>query len=86
LMARQWVRMILRPGLVPGFLCFQRMIFDPLHSCPSKEGRFFCAHFKKYCPKSIDIWDKRGYNLDKKRKTGGAKNEKKFDEKSPRNS
>ena len=29
---------------------------------------------KKYCTKSIDIWDKRGYNLDKKR-TGGAKNE-----------
>lgn len=23
---------------------------------------------KKYCTKSIDIWDKRGYNLDKKRK------------------
>jgi len=23
---------------------------------------------KKYCPKSIDIWDERGYNIDKKRK------------------
>jgi hypothetical protein len=35
---------------------------------PEKSGGFFYAYFKKYCPKSIDIWDERGYNIDKKRK------------------
>ena len=36
-----------------------------IHSCPSKEGRFFCAYFKKYCTKSIDTWYKIRYNKNK---------------------